>query len=87
MTLPNRVPYLVIGAGIHGLSTAWQLARRLPGGGCGRRNRRDGKPPPEAETALSGGSGTESYTPTSTGRCVAATALRFWGVMGYDPAL
>ncbi len=33
MTLPNRVPYLVIGGGIHGLSTAWQLARRLPGGG------------------------------------------------------
>ncbi len=34
MSLPPRIPYLVIGAGIHGLSTAWNLAKRLPGGGA-----------------------------------------------------
>jgi len=33
MSLPPRIPYIVIGAGIHGLSTAWNLAKRLPGGG------------------------------------------------------
>jgi glycine/D-amino acid oxidase-like deaminating enzyme len=33
MSLPPRIPYLVIGAGIHGLSAAWNLAKRLPGGG------------------------------------------------------
>ena len=26
--LPRSVPFLVVGAGVHGLSTAWQLARR-----------------------------------------------------------
>src|SRR5215472_15421310 len=29
MALPNRTKYLVIGAGIHGLSTAWHLAEGL----------------------------------------------------------
>ncbi len=33
MSLPPRIPYIVIGAGIHGLSTAWNLAKILPGGG------------------------------------------------------
>jgi len=33
MSLPPSIPYIVIGAGIHGLSTAWNLAKRLPGGG------------------------------------------------------
>ena len=26
MTIPEQVDYLIIGAGIHGLSTAWHLA-------------------------------------------------------------
>lgn len=29
MTLPKHVDYVVIGAGIHGISTAWKLAERL----------------------------------------------------------
>ncbi len=29
MTLPERIPYLIIGAGIHGLSTAYHLAKAL----------------------------------------------------------
>lgn len=29
MALPEQVDYLIIGAGIHGLSTAWRLAQRL----------------------------------------------------------
>lgn len=37
--LPRAVPYLVVGAGIHGLSTAWHLAmgleKRAPGKGAG----------------------------------------------------
>jgi hypothetical protein len=33
--LPNRVTYLVIGAGIHGLSTAWHLAKDLKARGLG----------------------------------------------------
>ena len=35
MALPNRVKYLVIGAGIHGLSTAWHLAKELKARGLG----------------------------------------------------
>lgn len=34
-SLPERVPYLVIGAGIHGLSTAWHLAMELEARGRG----------------------------------------------------
>jgi len=34
MAPPSQVPVVVIGAGIHGLSTAWQLAQRLDGGGA-----------------------------------------------------
>ncbi len=34
MALPRQVPTLVIGAGVHGLSTAWQLARSAPGRGA-----------------------------------------------------
>ena len=34
-TLPQRVPYLVIGAGVHGLSTAYHLARELKARGRG----------------------------------------------------
>ena len=29
MTTPQKVEYVVIGAGIHGLSTAWHLAKKL----------------------------------------------------------
>jgi len=29
MAFPKRSPYVIIGAGIHGLSTAWHLAREL----------------------------------------------------------
>jgi methylglutamate dehydrogenase subunit A len=35
MALPNQVKYLVIGAGIHGLSTAYHLARELKARGTG----------------------------------------------------
>ena len=38
MTLPDHARYVVIGAGIHGLSTAWHLAQelRVRGSGDGR---------------------------------------------------
>ena len=29
MSLPEKVDYAIIGAGIHGLSTAWHLATKL----------------------------------------------------------
>ncbi len=29
MAMPSHVTYLIIGAGIHGLSTAWHLAEKL----------------------------------------------------------
>ena len=35
MTLPKRAPYVVVGAGMHGLSTAWHLARELRARGQG----------------------------------------------------
>ena len=35
MTLPRAAPYVVVGAGIHGLSTAWHLARELRTRGLG----------------------------------------------------
>ena len=35
MTFPNKVEYVIIGAGIHGLSTAWHLAQRLKAKGKG----------------------------------------------------
>ena len=35
MALPTDVKYLIIGAGIHGLSTAWHLAARLEATGQG----------------------------------------------------
>ena len=35
MTLPERSRYVVIGAGVHGLSTAWHLARELAARGEG----------------------------------------------------
>jgi len=34
-TLPNTARYVVVGAGIHGLSTAWNLARLLEARGKG----------------------------------------------------
>ena len=34
-TLPKSVRYCIIGAGIHGLSTAWHLARELKARGTG----------------------------------------------------
>ena len=38
MAVPNATKYLIIGAGIHGLSTAWHLAEglRRSGRGSGR---------------------------------------------------
>src|SRR5438876_6013316 len=35
MTLPSRSPYVVVGAGIHGLSTAYHLAKELRTRGLG----------------------------------------------------
>jgi glycine/D-amino acid oxidase-like deaminating enzyme len=35
MTLPKHARYVVIGAGVHGLSTAWHLARELEARGMG----------------------------------------------------
>src|SRR6266487_4784946 len=35
MTLPARSPYVVVGAGIHGLSTAYHLAKELGARGLG----------------------------------------------------
>jgi glycine/D-amino acid oxidase-like deaminating enzyme len=35
VNLPKRVPYVIVGAGIHGLSTAWHLAKELRGRGLG----------------------------------------------------
>ena len=35
MALPQHARYVIIGAGIHGLSTAWHLARRLAARGTG----------------------------------------------------
>jgi glycine/D-amino acid oxidase-like deaminating enzyme len=35
MALPNKVEYLIIGAGVHGLSTAYHLAKYLKAGGKG----------------------------------------------------
>jgi len=35
MTIPARSPYVIVGAGIHGLSTAWHLAKELRSRGLG----------------------------------------------------
>jgi len=35
MSFPTRSPYVIVGAGIHGLSTAWHLARELRARGRG----------------------------------------------------
>jgi methylglutamate dehydrogenase subunit A len=35
MNIPTKIPYLIIGAGIHGLSTAWHLAKELQARGKG----------------------------------------------------
>ena len=35
MEIPNKIEYLIIGAGIHGLSTAWHLAKKLKAKGKG----------------------------------------------------
>lgn len=35
MALPDHARYVIVGAGIHGLSTAWHLARRLSAQGTG----------------------------------------------------
>ena len=35
MSIPSKVEYAIIGAGIHGLSTAWHLAAKLKAKGKG----------------------------------------------------
>ncbi|MEM7345567.1 MAG: FAD-binding oxidoreductase [Chloroflexota bacterium] len=35
MELPKKSPYIIIGAGVHGLSTAWHLAKELKASGKG----------------------------------------------------
>ncbi len=35
MELPNKIRYLIIGAGVHGLSTGWHLAKELKARGLG----------------------------------------------------
>lgn len=35
MTLPSKIKYLIIGAGVHGLSTGWHLAKELKARGKG----------------------------------------------------
>ena len=35
MAVPQKTEYVVIGAGIHGLSTAWHLAEKLKAKGKG----------------------------------------------------
>jgi len=35
MAIPNKVEYVIVGAGIHGLSTAWHLAEKLKAKGKG----------------------------------------------------
>lgn len=35
MDLPKHVKYLIIGAGVHGLSTGWHLAKELKARGKG----------------------------------------------------
>ena len=39
MSLPNQAEYVIVGAGIHGLSTAWRLAERLCEAGESIENR------------------------------------------------
>ena len=38
MTFPNKAKYVIIGAGIHGLSTAWHLAQKIKKNGNGSDN-------------------------------------------------
>ena len=35
MSLPRKAKYVIIGAGVHGLSTAWHLAKKLKASGRG----------------------------------------------------
>ncbi|HEY5597378.1 MAG TPA: FAD-dependent oxidoreductase, partial [Kiloniellales bacterium] len=35
MAMPTHAKYVIVGAGVHGLSTAWHLAERLRAGGRG----------------------------------------------------
>ena len=39
MSLPSQAEYVIAGAGIHGLSTAWRLAERLTADGDGVNGR------------------------------------------------
>ena len=38
MAFPTKAKYVVIGAGIHGLSTAWHLAEKIKKNGKGNNN-------------------------------------------------
>ena len=38
MAFPTKAKYVIIGAGIHGLSTAWHLAEKIKKNGNGSNN-------------------------------------------------
>ena len=41
MAIPKKVEYIIIGAGIHGLSTAWHLALKLKAKGKAKGNAKE----------------------------------------------
>ena len=54
MAFPKKAKYVIIGAGIHGLSTAWHLAEKIKNSGNGTNNEStmiDHNSPHEASTS------------------------------------
>ena len=70
MAFPSHAKYLVIGAGIHGLSTAFHLAQELKNRGRGSGG---GIPPVSQNTLGAGGAG---------GSCGGAGGGAEWGGRG-----